>query len=165
MKTGFSLIELIAVLLLVGVLAASATISLLPVAEGLAQVRRNATTMQKSRLALARLTREFTTITNLISGGARTMVYDFLDLAGTPRQHTLSWSGVAGESLMLEGVPLTDDVADFELRYYDYPGTAAQAAWTTNSRLVEIVLESLETGDRLTNRIAPRNLLFRGEVP
>ena len=49
MNRGFSLIELVAVLLLVGILAASATVSLMPVADGLIQVRRNSVSMQKSR--------------------------------------------------------------------------------------------------------------------
>ena len=69
MNKGFTLIELVAVLVLVGVLATAATVSLLPVAEGLILVRQNATAMQKSRLAFARLTRELTTITNVTVGG------------------------------------------------------------------------------------------------
>ena len=50
MKRGFTLIELVAVLLLVGVLVASSVVSLIPVAEGLVQARRNATALRKRRI-------------------------------------------------------------------------------------------------------------------
>lgn len=158
MNRGFTLIELIVVLLLVGILALSFAISLLPMSEALELTRTNAAVAQKSRLAFARLAREFTTITNVVSSDAHSLTYEFLDPSGTAHLHALAWSGTPGDSLQIDGVPLSDDVADFELRYYAVPGGAAQANWATNSRLIEVVLESLATGDRYTNRVAPRNI-------
>ena len=163
MKRGFSLIELVAVLLLVGVLATAATVSLLPVAEGLMQVRLNATTMQKSRLAYARLTRELTTITNVAAGGVHSLQYVFLDPARTPHARTLTWGGNSGDPLLLNGVPLTDDVADFQLHYYHLPDDGSYSTiWSTNSRIIEVILQSQGTGDLLATRLVPRNILFGG---
>ena len=82
MKKGFTLIELIATLLLVALVGLSAVISMLPMAEGLMQIRDNAGAAQKARLALARISREFTTISGVVSSGPHAITYDFLLPAG-----------------------------------------------------------------------------------
>lgn len=158
MKRGFTLIELLAVLVLVGFLAATTTISMVPVAQGLAQVRENAGSLQKSRLAFARIGREFTTTTNVVSGTARAIVYWFVDPTRTSHRRTLSWTGTAGDPLRLNGVPLTDDVVDFQLRYYDQTGGVVPAQ---DCRVIEVALQTAR--NHFTNRIAPRNILFSGE--
>ena len=62
-------------------------------------------------------------------------------------------------------MPLTDDVGDFQLRYYDRPdGAGYFSTWSTNTRLVEVRLQSLATGDALALRLSPRNVLFREEA-
>lgn len=149
-KQGFTLIEIVATLLLVSILAASVVISLLPMTEGLMQVRDNASAAQKARLAMARLSWEFTTITNVVSSGPRTLTYDFLVPAGNwyaSLRHTLSWSGTPGEPLLLEGVPLSDDVAQFGLAY----SVATPLA-------IDVVLQSQVGVHSFSNRIVPRNL-------
>ena len=161
MNRGFTLIEIIAVLVLVVFLTATAAISLVPMAQGLMQVRENAVSLQKSRLAFARISREFTTISNVVSGTAQTIVYWFVDSTKAGHRRTLSWSGTAGEPLRLNGIPLMDDVVGFQLSYYANSGGSAQASWTTNSRAIEMILQTPLGGH--TNRIVPRNVLFPGE--
>jgi prepilin-type N-terminal cleavage/methylation domain-containing protein len=167
MKPGFTLIELIAVMLLVSILVSSATLSFVPVAQALMQVRTNTSSMQKSRLAVARLAREFTTISNVVAGDAHTLDYLFLDPAGVLRQRDLAWSGTPGDPLLLEGWTLTDDVGDFRLQYIDYDfdtGTwRTNATWASTSvcEYIEIVLQSQASGDRFTNIVSPRNYLFQ----
>ena len=154
MKNGFTLIEILATLVLVAVLAVSLVISLLPMTEGLMQVRANADAAQKARLAMARLSREFTTITNVASWSAHAIHYDFLVTSGAwhaTRSHTLAWSGTPGDPLLLEGVPLTDDVADFALAVYDAPGAATN--W-----VVAVALQSQVGIHAFSNRIVPRNI-------
>lgn len=158
MNKGFSLLEVIAVLLLLGVLALSATISMLPITEGLFQARENAQSAQKTQFAMIRMVREFTTITNVAASDARSITYDFLDPSGASFRHSLAWAGNAGDPLLLENVPLSDDVGAFELRYYAAPGSAAEAAWGADMRIIEVVLENVQGNHRYTNRIAPRNL-------
>ena len=150
MKTAFTLIEVVATLLLVAILAVSMAISLLPMAQGLMQVRDNAAAAQKARLAMARLTREFTTITNVVASGSGAITYDFLVPNGNwyaVRRHTLSWSGSAGAPLLLEGVPLSDDVANFSLSYAPGPPP-----------VIGILLQSQEGGQAFSTGIAPRNM-------
>ena len=161
MSRGYTMIELVAVVLLLGVLAASTAISLVPVAEGFLQVRSSARAMQKSRLAVARLSREFTAITNIAASGPRDLTYTFIDPSGASQQRTLSWGGAPGDDLMLNAVPLTDDVGFFELRYHPHGG-AAQAAWSTNCQIIELLLTNQTTDSGFINRIAPRNLLYKG---
>ena len=150
MKAGFTLIEMIAVLILVSILVSSATLSFVPMAEALTQVRTNTRAMQKSRLAMGRLTREFTTITNVVASGSGAITYDFLVPNGNwyaVRRHTLSWSGSAGAPLLLEGVPLSDDVANFSLSYAPGPPP-----------VIGILLQSQEGGQAFSTGIAPRNM-------
>ena len=162
MKKGFSLIELVAVLLLIGVLLLSATVSLVPLADAFLQTRTHADTAQKARLALARLTREFITITNVAAGSSSSITYDFLDPAGASHRHTLSWSGTPGDPLLLEGVALSDDIASFELRYHQGVGGVGQPAWFTGANVMEIVLRTLVAGEGYTNSLTPRNLVMGG---
>ena len=162
MTRGYTLIELVAVLLLVGVLAASTVVSLVPVAEGLMHVRQSSRAMQKTRLAFVRLSQEFTAITNITASGPRNLDYEFIDPSGTTQPRTLAWGGAPGDDLMLNGVPLTDDVAYFGLQYYS-SGGPAQAVWSTNCQIIEMVLTNQAARVGYTNRIAPRNLLFKGE--
>ena len=154
MKMGFTLIEIVATLLLVALLAVSAVISMLPMTQGLMQVRDNVAAAQKARLALARLSREFTTISEVVSSGPHAITYDFLVPAGAwyaTVRHTLSWSGTPGDPLLLEGVALSDDVADFSLNLYDAAG--APTNW-----VLDVVLRSQVGIHAFSNTIVPRNI-------
>lgn len=158
MKRGFTLIEMIAVLLIVGVLAFATAVALVPMAEGYLQVRDNADAAQSMAFATARLTREFSSITNVVSGTARAITYDHLDQDGLLRRRTLEWSGTPGTSMTLDDVPLLDDVGDLEFRYYTAPGQPAQAAWTGTSREIETSLRLVTDIHPCVLRIRPRNL-------
>jgi prepilin-type N-terminal cleavage/methylation domain-containing protein len=164
-QSGFTLIEVVAVLVLIGVLAVSTIVSLLPMAEGFVLAQRNADAARKAQLAMGRISGEFTTITNILSGTANAITYDFLEASGETfllRRRTLARSGSA---LLLDGIALSDDVSHFELRYYDdsEPSATPRSSWVGGtSRLIEVILESAASGDRYTNRIAPRNVLFGG---
>lgn len=160
MKQGFTLIEIIAVMLLVSFLVLIATLSLLPMTEGFFQIRRSAEGLQKTHLALARIGRELTTITNVVASGRHTLTYDFLDPTGAAHRRTLSWNG-ADSPLLLNAVPLSDDVGTFELRYYATPDGAAATSWTADSRLIEFSLGSAAGPHLYTVRIRPRNLAER----
>jgi prepilin-type N-terminal cleavage/methylation domain-containing protein len=161
MKRGFTLIEIIAVLMLVSVLVLASTIALLPVAEGLVQARQNVDAAQKAQQALMRMTREIITITNVVSSGEQSIVYDFIDPVGTPERRTLAWSG-GNAPVTLNGVPLTDDVSLFQLRYYNADGGGGASSWGPNSRIVEVVLGTASGGEVYTNRIRPRNIPGEG---
>lgn len=157
MKNAFSLIEVLAVILLSGVLVLATSIALLPLVEGFFQVSRNAALAQKTNLALERVVREMTTITNVVAASQTSITYDFLDPAGAPRRRILAWEG-PGASLALNTVPLLDGVKQFRLRYYASATGAPGETWTSAMRLVEISLDAESGADPYTTRVQPRNL-------
>lgn len=158
MKRGFTLIEMIAVLLIVGVLALATVTALAPMAEGYLLARENAESAQALAFATARLAREFSSVTNVVSGTERTITYDHLDQNGVLRRRTLAWSGTAGTPLTLDTVALLDNVGDLEFRYYTAPGQAAQSAWTAASREIETSVRLTSDINPCVLRIRPRNL-------
>jgi len=162
MKKGYTLIETVAAFLLIGVMVLSVAVSLVPITEGFSQTIRNSDSAQKAMLAYARMTSELITITNVVSGTSQAVTYDLLDPDGVGVRRTLSWSGVSGDSLLLDNVPLSDDVARFELSYARKPGLPAQATWFEGARLIGVRLDTRQTTSIYSNRIAPRNLAGGG---
>jgi len=61
-KNGFSLIEIIVVMLLVGVMAALAGVGYVQVVRGMLFTKMNAATIQKGELAMTKLVKEFNNI-------------------------------------------------------------------------------------------------------
>ena len=155
-RSGVTLIELVVALVLVGVLVLSVILSVLPATEGMLLTRRNVEAAQKAQFAVTRLLREFTAITNVVSGSSQVFVYDMVDDGGATFRRTAAWS--AGGPLTLNGVPLSDDVELFALRYYATPGGGAQVAWTPSLPLVEFVLQPASAGGMVyTNRVFLRD--------
>ncbi len=156
MKAGFSLIEMVVVMLLVGLLVFSVAMSVLPATEAMLLVRRNVAVAQKAQFSLGRLVREFTAITNVVSGSAQALVYDMVDAAGITQRRTVAWSN--GGALTLDGIPLSDDVASFELRYYESADGTARSSWIASVQLIEIILQSREIPVRtFVNRVCLRD--------
>ncbi len=153
-KSGFTLVEMVAVFLLVAILGTSIFISIIPMAEGLSQVRLNTNAAQKARLAMARMSRELTTVTNVVSSSGSSISYNFLVPAGVSSysvmHHTLAWGGSPGDPLMLEGEPLCDEVQNFSLTYTPGPPPAIDLVLT---------MVSEAGGNTYSNRIIPRNIL------
>ncbi len=157
MKKGFTLIELIVVLLLFSLLTLASIIALLPMVEGFFMVRQNTEAAQRTQLTMGRLMVEMQTITNVVSSGSQTITYDFLDPAGVPHRRVLAWAG-SGAPLTLNNVVLSDDVGSFELRYLAHPTGSRTTSWQPQSRMIEVVLASARGGDIYTNRVRPRNI-------
>lgn len=140
MKTGMTLIEMVVVLLLVALLVFSVTMAIVPASEAMLLTRQNVATAQKAQFALGRMVRECTAITNVVSGTTRSLVYDMVDETGTAQRRTLAWND--GGPLTLNGIPLSDDVASFQLQYFEAPGGTARNSWNPSVQLVEIALQS-----------------------
>jgi len=154
-KAGFTLIEMVVVVLLVGLLVFSVAMSVLPATEGLLLVRRNVAAAQKAQLALGRLVREFTAITNVVAGAAQSLVYDMVADSGVVQRRTDAWSD--GWALALNGIPLSDDVARFALGYYETADGSALASWNASVQLIEISLQSRDIPVRtFVNRVCLR---------
>ena len=154
---GFTLIELIVSLTLLGVLTAFAGMGVVSIVEAFWLTKTNAETTQKGQLAMSRLAKEFTHIRFVASGSATAITYTSYR-QGLPGVHTVSLSG---DRLTLDGDVLTDRVAQFELGYLDSYGSAKQSAWSPTTRIVELALH-LRGANSATvvfrDRVRPRNL-------
>ena len=157
-RAGFTMIELIAVIVLVGALTIAAGMVMIPMVNAMRVAQQNVDSLQKAQFALARITRELTTVSNVVSGTARAMTYDTLDSTGQPHRHTLAWSGTAGEPVTLDGAPLTDDVSQFGLSYFAAPGSTPASTWSASLPNVRVVLGLGNTPMTFTNGVHMRNL-------
>jgi len=142
---GFTLIEMIASLAIVGILAAIAGIGLVQIAEGFLLSQAGADSAQKAQLAMARMGKEFNYITDVSGGSSHSITFDSYhadEATDTIRSFSISWNGSAGDPLLLTCLdcsggsvtePLVDDVVAFDLTYiyYDTVGTLVTAVSRT----------------------------------
>ena len=160
-NSGFTLIEMIVTLILVGITSVLAGMWIVSVAEGYLFARMNAETLQKAQLAMARLTKEFSAIQAVTSATASQITYQRPDssLSGTTTV-TVSFSN---GSLQIDNSLLTDRVNSFTLSYCDdnYPSPTCSTSWNSASRVIGIslVLSGADnTPSTFTKRVTPRNL-------
>jgi prepilin-type N-terminal cleavage/methylation domain-containing protein len=145
LQGGFTLIEMIASLAIVAVLAAIAGIGLVQITEGFVLSRSGAETAQKAQLAMTRMVKEFNHITDVSVGSSLSIRFDSFhaDEALDPiRSFSITWNGTVGDPLLLTCLdcpggsisePLVDDVAVFDINYlyYDAGGTLVSAVSRT----------------------------------
>lgn len=74
-QSGFTLIETIVVLVMVGIMAAVAGMGLIQITQGYIFSRLNAATAQKGQIAMARITKELGTITSVTAATANSITY------------------------------------------------------------------------------------------
>ncbi len=164
-EKGFTLIEVIVTLILVGITAALAGMWIVSVANGYIFAKTNASTVQKAQLAMTRLTQEFTnlqlhSITASSSTGitfnransASVSVPVIISMSGTQLQINVNSTGAR---------TLTDSVSEFELTYCDSPNsTSCPTTWSATSRIIAIKLK-LSAGNNtpveFIRRVTPRN--------
>lgn len=116
----FTLVEMIAALVLIGLGAAVAATAFASLSHGFVRAQSSVELGQKAQLAVTRMTKEFTFVKHDASGpiiavtGNRSVTY-------TSRRddaaHTLAWSGVTGAPLTLDGATLAGGVASFQVTY------------------------------------------------
>ena len=158
-QNGFTLIEVIVTLVLVGITAVLAGMWIVSVANGYLFAKENAGNVQKGQLAMTRLTKEFTAIHSVDAGAttATQITYTRADALGTTVSATVSSTGSV---LQLDGNTLTDGVSAFTLAYCDdVTSSSCPSAWSSTSRIIEITLTLTGAESTpFTKRIAPRNL-------
>jgi len=119
----FSLVELIAVLTIVGLLTAGASVATVSLLEGFSRASDYADAAQKAQLALSRLVKEFAFITDtpVIANGGRSVTYTSAYPGITAAARSVSWSGTVGDPLLLGADTLVDGVQSFAVSSPD-PG-------------------------------------------
>lgn len=145
-ERGFTLIEVILTLVLAGILSTVGALWISKAAESFVLAQQNAETVQKGQIAMTRLVKEINALGSVSassSTGITFMSYGS-DGGGSGTNRIISYSG--GTVSLNNGggsgaVTLVDNVAAFNLAYYDTYNAAAAASWSsTTSRLIEITL-------------------------
>lgn len=161
-QQGFTLIEIIASLVLLGVLGVVAGLGILQITKGFIFGKDNAKNSASAGLAMHRLIKEFTSITSVTSGTATSITFTSKHDAATSKTYTVS---VSGTNLMMnDGVSsdiLTDKVSSFSLAYFDTYNGASSTSWASSRKIIGFTLgltgaENVVT--TFTSKVTPRNL-------
>ncbi len=158
-RKGFTLVEILVSLLLVGIVTAVIGLSSYHMVNGFVFARKNADTLLKGQIAIARMVKELNNVKKVYAASTSGTQITFTSYRdGGTVNHTISWAGAAA-NLLLDGIALTDQVSSFSLAYYnDHTGSGAQPTWSETSRIIEInlVLTGAENTPAAFNaRVAP----------
>jgi len=163
---GFSLIEVVVSLLLLGIVSAIWGLGIVQVTEGFLLSVQNRETSQKVQTCMSRLAKEFQNLHSLppmLIPSADKVTYIRKNTAGTDEIYTVSFDA-ALSVIKINGNLLTDRVNAFSLRYYDTHDALSPLPAPVDPgkvRLIGIHLEVKGADDALSayeNRVFLRGL-------
>lgn len=167
---GFTLIEIIVSLILVGILAAVGGMAIVQVVQGYTTTRENSTTTQQSQLAMSRITREIIEMINIPSDATATALpINSIDGIRTIGLNSGAVKIAFGADTLANGDILIDNVSAFTLAYYSRdPSSGAvvtASTWPASNDIttlttIDVNLQINRTGGgtlTFANRVAPRN--------
>lgn len=128
-RNGFTLIELVTVIMIAAILSAVAGMGLVQIANGYVFARANTATAQKAQVSLARLVKELSSIKSISSATATATTLTYQrenDATHLIETHTLSWAG-ADQPITLDSDALVDKVNAFGMTYHNTYDTTAPA--------------------------------------
>ena len=149
-EKGFTLIEVIVSLVLLGILSAIAGMGFVVVAKGYVFAKLNSEMVEKGQTAITRMVKELGDCT-IIAGNPTSITFNRRSDGTT---HTFSWAGAPGDPLVLNNDTLIDNVNDFALVYYDNAGNKIVTA--TAASQVEITMRLIAADNSvqtLINRV------------
>ena len=135
---GFTLIELVTVILIVGIVAAITGMALVNITSGYVLARKSSEAAQQAQIALTRLNKEFSESNSVSSASSTSITYT---RAGAT--HPVSWAG-SGQPITLDGDTLIDKVQSFSLTYYNYDystQTFTASAYSATTAVIELKFE------------------------
>jgi prepilin-type N-terminal cleavage/methylation domain-containing protein len=147
-QQGFTMIELIVVVVVLGMLVLGGIFGVKQIMDGYNLAQANATSTQKAQNALARITLELSHITynsgggryNVSAGTANSITYT-ANFGGADETHTINQNGNLVRFDNNDNLPLTDLVAANGLQFSFWDGNGnAVGATAADMRLIEITL-------------------------
>jgi len=139
-KNGFTLMEVVVSLLLIGIMGVVAGMLLVAITKGYIFSQQNNEISLKGQVAVAKMVKEIGSIrieTDKITAATATSIsYTYTDpVTNTTASHTIAQ---AGTQIQFDGITLVDVVNAFLLSYFD--NTGATTATLANIRRVDITL-------------------------
>ncbi|MDZ4165916.1 MAG: type II secretion system protein [Smithellaceae bacterium] len=164
-KEGFTLIEVIVTLILVGIMAAALGMGLVHVVKGFVFTKLTTSTLQKGQLAMSRISMELNNISLVSSPSTDTTITFYSYKNDVKKRRTIRWTGDKIEIDDGDGIfkALTDQVATtngFELKYYaNYSDTIP--CYPSSAKIVVVTLRMVGADGHimeLVERTTPRNI-------
>lgn len=158
---GFTLIEIIASLVLIGIISTFFLINVAHLIEGYFFTRDNANTSLSAQVTMSRLMKELSSIDGVSSGSATSITYSFVRSGISQSNRTVSWSGVVDDPLLLGGVILAENVNDFQISYHQSYSDSGDFTWDGTEKIIGITLGITGASDVVSSfsfQVVPRNL-------
>lgn len=160
---GFTLIEIIVTLLLVGILAAAASFGIVGVARGFAAAKENARMAQTAQVALLRMTRELMTLESIDAASASGITLTKTNASQVAIELVDTQILLDDDDDAADGEVLIDKVDSLTLVYTKYD----DSSWTQGSDDIETLAridielalsrDDLDDPITFTTSINPRN--------
>lgn len=138
-RAGFTLIEMIAAILISAIVVAIAGMWIVNVTNGLLTSKQNASTALKAEAASLRMEKELHIMTGVTNGGTvNDTELDYTNnRGGADASHKLVWSENTG-TIQLDGNPLVNDVTDLALSYGSVYNGTFTSAWKAGDNCVNL---------------------------
>jgi prepilin-type N-terminal cleavage/methylation domain-containing protein len=115
---GFTLIEVIASLILLGIMAVVAGLGIVQITKQYVFAQKAGETAQVAQVAMARMVKELALVRGTTTGttAGLTSIYFYTpSLTG----RSISWAGGSNSPILVNGQNMIENVTDFKLRYYN----------------------------------------------
>jgi prepilin-type N-terminal cleavage/methylation domain-containing protein len=144
-QKGFTLIEIISVIVVMSIIGVIAGMSLLRIAEGFVFAKKNAATAQKGQIAMVRIAKELNSIKSIssntwttISSGSETSITLTRKEGASTTTITISQSG---SNLLMGSDILVDNVNKLELKYYSAYNGSGTSTYSSAAAIIEVSLK------------------------
>ena len=151
-KNGFTLIEIIISLVLIGIIAAVVGMSSVHMVKSFLFSEKNVDTLLKGQIAITRMEKELNNVKKVSASSANSITFtSYRDT--DPKTHTISLN--TNNELLLDADKLTDSVSSFSMAYYDNYNSAARTTFVAGTKIIEITL-TLTGTDNVTSEFKAR---------